>query len=528
MIADEGRRSRRSLRARGPACALLAIALGAGGCRHAVPAVAPASPAARPAAAAAAIPVAGSPRSLEALQHDIDAILAAPALERGYWGVIVESLDTHDVLYARNARKLMMPASTMKIVTLATTAERLGWEYRYDTRLLAGGPIAAGTLDGDLIVVGSGDPSLTEATADAVFASWADALKTQGVTSVSGRLIGDDRALDPEPLGMGWSWDDLPDGYAAGVGALQFNEDMARVTIAPGAAVGAPATIVLAPAAAELTVENHMTTVPAGGVSSFETHRKPGSALLELRGSVPLGAAARVHTVSVDNPTRFFVEALKRALIASGVAVRGAAVDIDDIAEPAATEHMPALVSYQSAPLSILAARLMKTSQNQYAETLLRTLGAAGGVPTAANGAATAASILQEWGVPAGGLIQRDGSGLSRYDYVSPETLAAILAHVDGDVTLRAPFEAALPIAGRDGTLSNRMKGTAAEGNARAKTGSMSNVRALCGYVTSASGERLVFSILANNFEASADVVDGATDAIVVELAQFGRSPQRH
>jgi D-alanyl-D-alanine carboxypeptidase/D-alanyl-D-alanine-endopeptidase (penicillin-binding protein 4) len=203
-------------------------------------------------------------------------------------------------------------------------------------------------------------------------------------------------------------------------------------------------------------------------------------------------------------------------------------VDIDDIAEPAATEHMPALVSYQSAPLSILAARLMKTSQNQYAETLLRTLGAAGGVPTAANGAASAASILQEWGVPAGGLIQRDGSGLSRYDYVSPETLAAILAHVDGDVTLRAPFEAALPIAGRDGTLSNRMKGTAAEGNARAKTGSMSNVRALCGYVTSASGERLVFSILANNFEASADVVDGATDAIVVELAQFGRSPQRH
>jgi D-alanyl-D-alanine carboxypeptidase/D-alanyl-D-alanine-endopeptidase (penicillin-binding protein 4) len=132
-------------------------------------------------------------------------------------------------------------------------------------------------------------------------------------------------------------------------------------------------------------------------------------------------------------------------------------------------------------------------------------------------------TALQPWGVAPESLIQRDGSGLSRYDYVTAETLVTILIHVYRDEKLRGPFEASLPIAGRDGTLANRMKGTAAEGNARAKSGSMSNVRALSGYVTSAEGEPLVFSVIANNFEATADVINRATDAIVVRLAEFRR-----
>src|SRR6185295_6110870 len=130
---------------------------------------------------------------------------------------------------------------------------------------------------------------------------------------------------------------------------------------------------------------------------------------------------------------------------------------------------------------------------------------------------------LEGWGVAAGGLIQRDGSGLSRYDYVTPEALVTILTHVDRDDRLRGPFEASLPIAGRDGSLSNRMKGTPAEGNARAKTGSMSNVRGLSGFVTTAGGEPVVFSILANNFDTPAATINDATDKIVVRLAAFAR-----
>ena len=143
----------------------------------------------------------------------------------------------------------------------------------------------------------------------------------------------------------------------------------------------------------------------------------------------------------------------------------------------------------------------MKNSQNQYAETFLKTMGAATGTPRAAAGRAAVQTTLQAWGVQPVDLIQRDGSGLSRYDYVTPEALATILVHVYRDDRLRGPFEATLPIAGRDGSLANRMKGTPAEGNARAKTGSMSNVRGLSGYVTTADGEPLVFSIIANNFD---------------------------
>jgi D-alanyl-D-alanine carboxypeptidase/D-alanyl-D-alanine-endopeptidase (penicillin-binding protein 4) len=132
-------------------------------------------------------------------------------------------------------------------------------------------------------------------------------------------------------------------------------------------------------------------------------------------------------------------------------------------------------------------------------------------------------ATLASWGVDASELIDRDGSGLSRYDYVTPAALVTILTHIDHDARLRGPFTASLPIAGRDGSLSTRMKGTAAEGNARAKTGSMSNVRALSGYVTSASGEPLVFAILSNNFEAPAETITKAQDAIVVKLAEFRR-----
>jgi len=177
---------------------------------------------------------------------------------------------------------------------------------------------------------------------------------------------------------------------------------------------------------------------------------------------------------------------------------------------------------HRSAPISTLAVWLMKISQNLYAETLLKTI--ATDTPRSADsGRNETAAVLQAWGVGADSVIQRDGSGLSRYDYVTADALVAILAHVDRDDRLRGPFEASLPIVGRDGTLERRMKGTAAEGNARAKTGSMSNVRGLSGYVTTADGEPLVFSILANNFETPGATINDATDKIVVALASYKR-----
>ncbi len=487
----------------------VAVALTLSACAHPAPPARPTPPASR---------------ALSALVHDIDALLAQPALEHGYWGVLVKSLKTDETMYALNAHKLMMPASNMKIVTLAAAAETRGWDYRYATIVGAAGPVEAGTLQGDLVVAGSGDPSLVAADgmADRVFAEWADRLKQRGIRTVAGRIIGDDKGFEEETLGFGWSWDDLPDDYAAGVGALQFNENAVRVVVVPGAAAGDSAGVSIAPGGSGLTIVSDVVTGAPGGVPSISTRRLPGNMHLALRGSIPVGGSPSTLTVSVDNPTLFFVGALRNALIANGIDVRGPAVDIDDVRDARSPTGAP-IVVYQSPPLSTLALRLMKASQNQYAETLLKTVSSGAGVPSAAGGRSATQALLEGWGVPASGLIQRDGSGLSRYDYVTPDALVTILAHVYRDDRLRGPFEASLPIAGRDGTLSNRMKGTPAEGNARAKTGSMTNVRALSGYVTAADGEPLVFSILANNFGTAPDTILQAADAIVVRLAKFSR-----
>jgi D-alanyl-D-alanine carboxypeptidase/D-alanyl-D-alanine-endopeptidase (penicillin-binding protein 4) len=475
--------------------------------------------------------------NLAQLRRDLDSVLGDPALAHGTWGVCVQSLKSAETIYSWNPEKLLMPASNMKIVTLAAAAERLGWNYVYRTRVLAAGPIQGGVLAGDLVVVGSGDPSLriADGSVDRVFGDWADQLKRRGVRTIDGRIVGDDRAFEEQTLGFGWSWDDLAEDYAAGVGALQFNENAVRVNVAPGPAAGDLAAISVEPPGGGIAVTSYVRTAPAGSATSLTVNRLPGHQQLEIRGSIAARTAApAVLTVSVDNPTLFFVDALRRALIARGIDVRGAAVGsvdnadtVDNVISGPAIQRATPIGSHDSEPLSVLAQRLMKVSQNQYAETFLKTLSLAGGTAsgraTAEEGRAAARKLFEAWGIDGTGLIQRDGSGLSRYDYVTAKALVVILSHVYHDERLRGPFEASLPRAASDGTLGNRLKGTAAEGRVRAKTGSMSNVRALSGYVTTRDSEELAFSIIANNFEGAAESVNRATDAIVIRLAEFRR-----
>ncbi len=424
------------------------------------------------------------------LQRDIDGLIGAPSLDHSSWGVVVRSLANDVTLYALNPRRLLVPASTMKIV-----------------------------------VVGTGDPSIEDwdGAASRLFQSWGEQLKAAGVRMVTGRVIGDDNAFDDEPLGAGWAWDDLSASYATGVGALQFNENTAQISVTAGSTVGDPASVTIAPPGTSLVVRNRLKTSAADVPPSIAVRRLPGSTTLEVRGSVPVGAARAVRNISVDNPTLYFVAALRDALIADGIDIRGPAVDIDEIADPPLRDRGTLLVIHRSPPLSTLAETMIKLSQNLYAETLLKSLGATAGAGTAEAGRSAAVSIVREWGVTPADLVIADGSGLSRYNLATPEAIVTILTHVDRDDRLRAPFEAALPVAGRDGTLAQRMRGTAAEGNARAKTGSFSNARALSGYVRTADDEPLVFSIIVNNFGTTSDVVEQTMDSIVVRLASFRR-----
>lgn len=459
------------------------------------------------------------------------AAFRAPSFANAIWGVEIASLKTGETLFALNPGTFLMPASNMKIVTAAVAAERLGWARTFDTTLVSAAPIENGVLAGDLLIVGSGDPSLggRPSSATAVLDSWANQLKAAGITRVAGRLIGDDNALDDEGLGQGWSWDYLSAAYATPTSGLSFNENTLQLRFAPGAAVGDRVTIEGLPAGHGLTIVSAVTTGAAGSAATLDYRRLPGSSTITVTGTVPLGRTDITRSVSVDNPTLFTAGVVKAALADRGILVDGDAADIDTLPEPPNTAAARTLATWTSPPLADILKVLLKVSQNLYADTMLelasRQPAAGGSLPqgSAAAGRKVVADTLAAWGIAPDRYLQADGSGLSRYDYVTADLLVRVLTRMYNDPAHRGPFMDALPNAGVDGTISGRMKGTKAENNARAKTGSISNARALSGFVTSADGEPLVFSFIVNNFNVPQSEADAIVDRMVTRLAEFRR-----
>ncbi len=436
----------------------------------------------------------------------------------------MKSLETGRVLYALNARKLMMPASNMKIVTLAAAAEALGWDYRFKTTLETDAEIEGGALKGNLIVRGSGDPTINsrENRARALFDEWAAALKAAGITRIDGNIVADASAFDSRGLGQGWSWDYLEAGYAAPSSALEFNENVATLTVRPGGKPGDAAQLELPPSTG-LALLHHVVTGEAGTATTIGLELLPGTNNLDVTGSIAADAKPATREVAVANPALYFAHGLTLALIERGIPVRGLPVVFQrsPLLAPLPRET---IVESQSPPLREIASTMMKVSQNLYAETLLKTIGAAGGATGTANaGRAAAQRVFEGWGIPPGTYVQADGSGLSRYDYVTAGMITTLLERMYKDPRHHDAFVATLPIAGTDGTISTRMKNTRAEANAMAKTGSISNVRALSGYVRTRDGETLVFSILANSFTIPASTVNWIADLAVETLANYSR-----
>lgn len=463
------------------------------------------------------------PASTTRLAADLDAIFADPVLARALLAVRVDSLGpTSGRLYEHNSGSLVMPASNMKLLTVAVAADRLGWDFRYQTRLEAAGTIENGVLRGDLVVIGSGDPSIdaTEAGTPPLFAEWADALRQAGITRVDGRLIGDDDAFEEEGLGAGWAWDYLAAGYAAPSGALNYTQNQITIRATPGAAPGDPVRLDIWPVGHALTIVNELTTGAPDSAVTADLVRLRGSATLTLRGNLRAGGGVVTRTASVQNPTRFFAEACRLALDAGGLAVRDGAWDLDDVRDRPAAAGRQIIATHDSPPFSELAAALMKASLNFDAEVVLKTIGVvASQQGTTAAGQAASRETLAAWGIPPDAYVMYDGSGLSRYNYVSADAIVGLLTHVWQDTRLRGPFIAALPIAGVDGTLASRMRGTVLEGKVEAKTGTISNVRSLSGYLETKSGEQIVFSMIANNFTSTSAAIDAVVEKALARLA---------
>ena len=463
---------------------------------------------------------------VDALRQRVATILADPAIAAGTIGVEARSLATGATLVEANDHRLLTPASTMKTLTLAVTADQLGWDFTFGTTMTTTGAVSNGVLDGDLVIVGSGDPSFDDwdGAARGVFRSWAARLKERGITTIGGRIVGNDRVFTDDGFGSGWMWDDLQYSYSAPASGLQFNQGTAQVFITPGTDAGEAPVLALSPSHARVPLVNGLTTGAAGTANAITMEALPRTPGARFTGSIAVNSPKQTRLITVGNPTLYFVNAVRTGLRDNGIDVLGSAADIDDLIDPPATDGLPPLVEHRSPALPALADTLMKLSQNLYAETFLRTLGKLKGTGgTAAAGIEVVRRVVESWGVPASELVMADGSGLSRYDLVTADAMTTVLAHVYNDTRLREPYVASLPVAGQAGTLAARMKGTPAAGNVQAKTGSFSNARAVAGFLRSANGEPLVFSIIANNYGVAPAEVDRVTDAIIVALAEFAR-----
>ena len=481
-------------------------------------ACAPAQPALAP------VPAPGSTavRTHTPIAAALDSIFDDTLFANAHWGVLVKSLRTGETVYARNAGRMFVPASNMKIVTAAAALEALGPEYRYRTRVAAAGPVSGGVLRGDLVVLGSGDPSISEqmmGDVRTVFRAWADSLRAHGVTRVTGSVLGNDDVFDDVPYGRGWAWDDMDAPYSAEIGGLMMNEGFATVRAEP--AGGQTARVTVRPAAQGwVDVTGTVAVGAPDSEATFRVVRADQGGGLTVSGSIPADTAFVEESIAIRNNTAFFAAALRQALVEAGIRVDGGAYDAD---ERPAVPTQTVLFTHTSPPMTEILSAFMKPSQNQIGEVLLKTLGAElRGTGSARAGVAVVDSLARAWGMPPRLLAQADGSGLSRYNLVAPAFLVALLERESRSPHAQV-FTAALPVAGRDGTLASRMRGTPAEGNLRAKTGTLSGVRSLSGYFTTAAGEPMVFSILMNHHTLSSRDVDRVAEAAIMRL--IGSAP---
>lgn len=468
--------------------------------------------------------------ALASLQARISEHLAQPRFAAATWGVKIATLESGQVLFEHNANKLLKPASNAKLYTGALALDRLGPDFRIRTSLHAAGrPDKSGTLWGDLIVYGRGDPSFAERFNGGSYSNLlgplVDAMASAGIKHVKGDLVGDESFFHGPPFGTQWTWDDLQNYYGAEFSALTVQDNTVDLSFKPGPRVGAPCRVTTLPNTSFLTFSNRTVTMEPGTRRRLSLYRPVGENVVYLSGWMALDDTNAVDAVSVHRPALWFVTLLKDALSRRGITVGGKARTMDWLdrqVKPGDPGKLVELGSVSSPALATILPRMMKPSQNLYAHLLLLQVGARAGVPkvpgqtTEDLGLTEMTTFLDGAGIRRGDVLLEEGSGLSRGALVTPDATVALLRHMHRHRWAET-FRASLPVAGVDGTLRNRMKNTAAAGNVRAKTGTLRYVNTLSGYVTTKAGENLVFSILLNNHDG--DGGRGAIDTLVLLMA---------
>lgn len=445
--------------------------------------------------------------------------LVRTSTNSGNWGVMVVSLTRGDTVYSHNADELLLPASTMKLYTSAVALERFGPAHQFKTEVLRDGMVSPdGTVLGNLVLKGAGDPSLSPR-----YSSWnvgvrpldsiADQVAKMGITHIRGDVVGDASAFDNERIPAGWRTRYLQAGYAARVSALSFNENLAHITVRPSTR---GAQVAFGQQLSGLTLRSTVTVRPNSRSASIRVWQDTLTQQFRVSGWIGARSGVRTYQVVVEQPERYVAAAFRAALEARGISVGG----VTRTGEAAA--NAVRVTTWASPPLAQLVATMNGESNNHFAELLFRNASRTGESVGSAHIAneSLRAFLTDRVGADPAAVYAADGSGLSTLDRVTPRSMVQLLGY-----TAAAPWgevlRSSLPLAGRTETLRSRMKSTPAQGNLRAKTGTTAEVTSLGGYVTAKNGEQLAFSFIYNGRDLWR--ARAAIDAMGVTLASFSR-----
>jgi len=469
------------------------------------------------------------------LRAQLEAHLNQPRFSGALWGAKVASLDTGRILYESHADRLMSPASNSKLYAGALALDLLGGDYRFATPILATAKAGRnGIVHGDLIVSGRGDPSWRNTNLWNNFAPFVAVLTNAGVRGITGDLVADTTFFHGPPAGGGWCADDLEDSEGAEISALTLLDNLAQIRVAHGTNISSQCPLTLSPPDTGMVLVNRTTTIPSGGKVHLEIRKLPGTKTIYVFGEMPVDGADEILNVPVPQPAAWFGAALKTALAQNGITIKG---KVRCVAWPEISPwnetNLVKLGEVTSPPLRELVRAFMKPSQNLETDLVFDHAGECSrgtNTPVWKTSEDLAIAALETFlatnGVPADVHFD-EGSGLSRNNLTSANATVALLTMMTTNRWAKDFFEA-LPIAGVDGTIRRRMKGTPAEHNVHAKTGTLRWVNALSGYVTTAAGERLVFSLMLNRYDPPPNRKrTDELDDIAVLLAGFtGRSDE--
>ena len=492
---------------------------------------------------------------LKPLQERIASVLGAPDLARCFWGIEVTSLTTGETLYSQNADKLFTPASNTKLFTTAAVLALIGPEYKFRTTVETTGTLDRyGRLNGDLVLVGHGDPNLsgrelpydlrTQRSDDPIQAleTLADALVQKGVKYVDGDIVADDSYFAFERYGEGWSQDDLVWADGAPVSALTINDNVVFVSILPADRPGEKAFVSIKPFADYYRIDNRVITTPAGTGRKFFVNREPGSTVITLWGNMPLDDLGANEALAIEDPAEFAAVLFRQLLEKRGIVIYGrqrthhtelatlstfTATAIapshggsDALSRPFKTDQPLTLASYESKPLLEDVRVINKVSQNLHAEILLRLLGRErGNAGTIEGGLEVLRQFLTQAGISSDQYVFYDGSGLSRQNLVTPHAIAQMLRYASAQ-PWGAAYKSTFPVSGVDGSLSDRLNAPRLQSRILGKTGSLGGVKTLSGYATTDTGRTVVFSILSNNSNLPAKRVTDAIDQVVQAIVE--------